>query len=580
MWRYWIILPLLGMLGACASRSGTLSDADRSVLAASLARMDSLYDPAEHMITKKLNGWNYHTDADSGTYHEVRASLSYAVKLLDYGGRENRQRAFDIIARVIRLQDTATGSRTRGVWPYYLEEPLATKKSPPDFNWADFNGVSLLDVWLEHGKQIPDSIKTAIRGSLILAARSIQKRDVGPGYTNIAIMGTYVTYMTSTLFGLDSMQAYAQARLKHFYDYTLEKGGFTEYNSPTYTLVALDELNRMQRHITEPAAAGMIDSLYAIGWTMVARHYHQPSGQWAGPHSRAYSPLTGQSFYSLLQDASEGAIDLGAERRSNDVKIRHHIPPYLLPYFLSPQYPRTETDVFVVDSPRVVGTAYLAPNYVLASASRSSLWNQRHPLTAYWGAREAPSYLQVRFLHDFYDFSSASIYTMQRENEVLAAVNFVTNGGDKHISIDRLREGRFSAEDLRLRFEFGPELNIEELQLPARPEEPFSFSVAGMPFYLRLCTAAFGSLPLRWERGRDDERCWVDLVVYNGERRAFDLSAIEQALIGFALAMGDTARASQAAAPRISSANGSTQLVWDGLRVEARNRPEKQPAHL
>ena len=68
------------------------------------------------------------------------------------------------------------------------------------------------------------------------------------------------------------------------------KKGFTEYNSPTYTIVALDELNRMQRHIVEPEAKRMIDELYEMGWEMIARHYHKPSGQWVGQIAALTAP--------------------------------------------------------------------------------------------------------------------------------------------------------------------------------------------------------------------------------------------------------------------------------------------------
>ena len=83
----------------------------------------------------------------------MRTSFSYAVGLLDDGGRKYRKRAFDIIKKTISLQDTVRSSPTCGVWPYYLEEPLATKKSPVDYNWADFNAVSLLEVYMGHNSE-------------------------------------------------------------------------------------------------------------------------------------------------------------------------------------------------------------------------------------------------------------------------------------------------------------------------------------------------------------------------------------------------------------------------------------------
>jgi len=130
------------------------------------------------------------------------------------GDKQYQKRAFDIIEKTISLQDTVKSSPTCGVWPYYMEEPLATKKSPVDYNWADFNGVSLLDIYMDHQAEIPERLKPVIQKSIILASRSIQKRNVGPGYTNIAIMGTYVTYLTAHLFSIPDMKEYAEKRLK------------------------------------------------------------------------------------------------------------------------------------------------------------------------------------------------------------------------------------------------------------------------------------------------------------------------------------------------------------------------------
>ncbi len=132
-----------------------LSESQKERLAANLMSLHERYDPKEQMLTQRLTGWNYHTDADSGVYHDVRASLYYAIDLLRLNKEEYTQRAFDIVKKVISLQDTITSSPSCGVWPYFMEEPLATKKSPIDYNWADFNAVSLLEIVLKYGKRIP-----------------------------------------------------------------------------------------------------------------------------------------------------------------------------------------------------------------------------------------------------------------------------------------------------------------------------------------------------------------------------------------------------------------------------------------
>lgn len=542
-----------------------LTAQEKAVLAKSLEGTHANYDPNEKMIWTTLNGYNYHTDATSGRLHQVRGSFSYALDLLDLGDKQYEQRAFDILEKCISLQDTVSGSKTKGIWGYYLEEPLATKKSPPDFNWADFNGATLLEVWMGHQAKIPERLKPIIQRSLILAAESIQKRNITMSYTNIAIMGTYVTYMVGHLFDHANLKAYSTDRLNRFYNHTLEKGGFSEYNSPTYTIIAIDELSRMKEHIIEPTAKQMIDKLYYIGWEIIAKHYHSPSGQWVGPHSRAYYSTLQNSFYDLINRASKGAIPLKPNLAFTYSRLKHSIPTELYPYFQTGNYPKAQKEVFELVEPKIEGTSYMTPQYALATASRSSMWNQRRPFLAYWGTVQQPKYLQVRFLHDNYDFSSASFYSQQKDNKVLAAINLNTGGGDKHISIDRMTTGKFKAKDLRIRFEFGKQ--TEEV-LPVKNAQAIEANVDGLKMSVQLYKAVFDSFEGRWEKGFDKNGAWWDYVIYNGAEREFDLNTIKEAAWGFTFSMGNSTETLPNGTPSVSEASGKVKANWQGLALE------------
>jgi hypothetical protein len=424
-----------------------------------------------------------------------------------------------------------------------------------------------------HQERIPEELKSSIKESLILAAKAVQKRNVGPSYTNIAIMGTYVTYLVSHLFDLPEMKEYAKVRLQRFYDYTLEKGGFSEYNSPTYTIVALDELNRMQKHIINPEAKTIIDSLYSIGWETIARHYHKPSGQWAGPHSRSYSTLVRPSVYAILNQASDGQIIFANQEPRMDVKIKHHIPEYLMPYFLSPVFPRVETNIFEKEEPQTIGTTYLTEKFALSTANRSSLWNQRRPFLVYWGNVEEPKYLQVRFLHDDYDFSSATFHSQQHENNVLAGINFILNGGDKHISIDRIKDGKFKAKDLRIRFEFGNVTSPDALNIPSSENEPFSMSIDNLNFDVQMYVGEFEGMKGYWEKGGNDKASWIDFVFYSGAEKDFDLTNIIKAVSGFTFSI-DTADKSRVIEKAIvSEKEGLMDVTWKGLKIHVPVKP-------
>ncbi len=557
-----------------------LSVKEKGIIEKSLESYRENYDPSGMMVTKRIAGYNYHTDADTGLFHEVRGSFYYAVGLLDAGGRKNRKRAFDIIKKTINLQDTIRSSATCGVWPYYLEEPLATKKSPVDYNWADFNAVSLLDIYMGHKDKIPVELQTAIKNSLVLAARSVQKRNMGPGYTNIAIMGTYVTYLTSHLFDIPDMKEYSKNRLKRFYEYTLEKGGFSEYNSPTYTIISIDELLRMKQHITDPESKEIIDYLYYVGWEIIARHYHIPTGQWVGPHSRSYSSIMGDSFYGLLNQASNGQVVIKKDAQPSNVKTKHEIPASLLSFFLTLHYPRIESEVFETEEPEITGTTYITDKYSVSSANRSSLWNQRRPFLVYWGSVEKPYYLQVRFLHDMYDFSSACFYSMQTDNSLLAAINFITNGGDKHINIDIIKNGKITAGDLRLRFEFGNCSLPENFNLPALKDDSFSLIVNDLKFDFQLFTSVFDKFDGYWVNGKDEKNSWIDFVIYSGDNREIDLTKIDEAVLGFTFSAGSEAGDIVADKPTFVKDDAIMEILWNGMNLSIPFKPGLQPRHL
>ncbi|MEI6141873.1 MAG: hypothetical protein WCP85_21560, partial [Mariniphaga sp.] len=264
----------------------------------------------------------------------------------------------------------------------------------------------------------------------------------------------------------------------------------------------------------------------------------------------------------------------GIEEKRSDVKIKHQLPEHLLHYFLSPVYPRTEADLFEKNEPQTSGICYLTDQYTLSTANRSSLWNQRRPFLAYWGSVQLPKYLQVRFLHDDYDFSAASYFSQQKENKVLAAINFISNGGDKHISIDRLKDGKFSAKDLRLRFEFGNVTNQAELKIPTSPNEPFSFGIDQLNFNFQLYSAEFEGLKGHWEKGGDGKNSWIDFIFYSGAEKEFDLTKINRAVSGFIFELNTADQKQQIKKAEVSEKDGIMKMEWNGLKLETPVKPQ------
>jgi hypothetical protein len=321
-----------------------------------------------------------------------------------------------------------------------MEEPLE-KMSPPDWNWADFCGTQLLQVAHDHMHRFGDELQWQVKDSIIHAAYSIKHRNVGPGYTNIAIMGTYVTLTSGEFFGVDELTDYGKKRLKRFYDYTFEQGSFREYNSPTYTVVAIKELSRMLRHVKDPASQKLLRKLNHFAWYHLARHFHPPSRQWAGPHSRCYASLLRDSTLAFIQRATNGKMDFLPESEVFESLDAHRLgaecPDEFFHYFTELPEPRLEVETFTRNAPDkhdIIGTTYLHPDYTLGSVNIGDLWNQRRPLLAYWKTDAGVVAMRLRCLHDDYDYSSASIFTVQDKSDILGAVVFATGSYSSGIS--------------------------------------------------------------------------------------------------------------------------------------------------
>jgi hypothetical protein len=532
-----------------------------------LAKQDERYDPAEQMIRRPFSSPGYHTTLKGGYVHPTRDSLNYAVALLDSGQPDRLKRAENILRRVISLQDQNPDSRTYGIWSWFMEEPL-DKMSPPDWNWADFCGTQLLQVAIDHMDRLPVDLQRQVRESTLHACGAIKRRNVGPGYTNIAVMGAYVTLVAGEHFDNAEFAEYGRARLKRFYDHTFsQQGSFSEYNSPTYSVVAITELSRMLRHVRDPESRELLRVLNWHAWYHVARRFHPPTNQWAGPHSRCYSTLLRKSTLAFIQRGTKGKVSFMPESDAWESLDAHRIGASCHPehtkHFTRLPAPQQEIETFAKNAPDrhdIIGTTYLAPDYTLGSVNIGDLWNQRRPLLAYWKTEDGVVAMRLRCLHDDYDYSSASIFTVQDKGDILGAVVFATDRGDTHISLDRIKNATIKAKDLRLRLEF--EGATENLKIPATVQlnEPVKISSAPVEVSFQIPHAVFTDYPVTIETTPAS----IDVILYNGVEKPINFAEMNEAAIVFTLSI------SPAPAPannnQLSVINNHSRIVADFRR--------------
>lgn len=511
-----------------------------------LANWHEEYTPELRMVRKPFHTPGYHSTLNNVAFtHPTLAACVYALGLLDSRQPVHVERAQGILEQVISLQDQNPEHDTFGIWSWFYEEPLEMM-APPDWNWADFCGKRLVLAEQRHSDLLSSELREQIRHALFCACDAIIKRNVGPGYTNIAIMGAFVTLLTGEVYNEAKYLNYGLERLRLFSDYTKQLGTFQEYNSPTYTIVAIQELSSIHTATQVAEAKQLSLELLDVAWGLVAEHFHAPSKQWSGPHSRAYNTLMTPEMLSFVQIASHGELSFLPEEQlkynldwyGNDIRC---------PAKYIPAFKRTETAELVQtinkdDDGHIVNqaTTYMEGPVSVGTFSRDVMWNQRRNLLAYVRSGDSSTYIHLRLLNEGYDYSSGIYSSVQKGKDVLFGIGFCTNGGNTHIGLDPI-DGTIESADLRVRFEIGGSLYEVRAEAVSREAESVVIHIAEQLLQVNKIFAAFDGEQPGWELGEDQNKRFLDYVIYAGERKRFDFVSMQEALLLFAWRLGEEA---------------------------------------
>lgn len=551
-----------------------------------LAETDSQYSEDQQMLGETHSGGpGYHTQVAKGTWvHPTRESLNYALALLQNGEPARVERAAAVIRKVLTLQDTDPTSATYGIWSKFLEEPLEAM-APPDWNWADFCGGLLAQMLVDHTPTLPDDLQDAMRESVGHAAWSIFRRNVGPGYTNIAILGASVTVATGEILNEPRLVDYGRRRFRRIVEQAAAVGGFTEYNSPTYTLVAVRACELTLHLVQDASARNDSEWLRRLAWQTIADHFHPGTQQWVGPNSRSYSDLLSDAHVRYLSEQTGVSIEPHPKSRA-DKKGMSLVPALPCPPDLVDRFralPKPEVAVVQrcsldtlgdVDHSRVA-TTWLAEDACLGSINRDNLWTQRRVLSAYWRTENDPAVvLRLRFLRDGQDFASAVVRNAQDGPRVLSVFGLLTDRGGVHGTLDRPEDGLFWASDFRVRYELtGADVTAERID-----EQTFVLGAGCHRAVIHTLAGRFGDQDVVWENGSEGDRAWVDGVCYRDERQSFDLERMGDVIVVAALELlnADESPSNTDLALR-QLTDASVEVTWpvgNGLQVVAPTHAE------
>lgn len=517
-------------------------------------KMDATYDPEECALSQWRGSNGYHSTLVNQVVHSTRDSLCYAYELLNRNEEGDLNRAIDIYNRILPLQDTDPANKTYGIWPYYTEEPLS-QMSPPDWNWADFCGKEIMHALLDHSEKFSSETIDLLRKSLQHACNSIRIRNMEPGYTNISVMGTYVTLVGGTLLGDESLISYAKKRLRELHNFNVSKGAYNEYNSPTYTLILTDDLARMLKYVSDPEDLALIEDLNDLAWKTVAEHYHYNTKQWAGPHARAYTMLQTKSLLLKIQRALQyqvHLVDLSEDRLFDLLpmdffSLDHSCPEKYREYFTK-SHGEAEIDQRIYQND--IAISYMTDTYTIGNFYQCSFWNQKRNMLCYFGTETQPAYCALKLLHNGYDYSSGVIVTAQQKNQCVSLINFVTDGGDTHCSLDMVKNATIKADDLKIRFEFGG--SVENLSIQESAPGLYFVQLGNIKIRIIIPYVKFGDFPVSIHTGTETEHVnetgdhsekgeikYIDIVLYHGESREINFTQLDECVCAIAVEITD-----------------------------------------
>lgn len=344
--------------------------------------------------------------------HATRESTYYAYGLLLTGDPTDRARAQAILKRIVTLQDTKPGSPTYGAFNWNAEDP------PGDLNSAAFIGVTLADI-LDLDKKHPcldADVRTQVEASARLSVDAVMRRDVNPGYTNIAMLSIALAAAGEKFLAVPGAGKWAEAKLDIVLSLA-DDGEFAEYLSPTYTGVALEGAYTAKKFAFSDTFSTKADAVTNHLWKQVALSYHAPSYQLGGPYLRAYGNnmldyaavlkyflyLALDGAYPLNDTETEHDWDMGCLLSLADLPVKPR------PEFKAPMIPWREWTA--VGSPGAdVGSdntltrhlsQYKDATLTLGTVAYQDEWKQKRNLVAFWrNAGPPPLNMAVGFCLD------------------------------------------------------------------------------------------------------------------------------------------------------------------------------------
>jgi len=571
----------------------------------------------------------------------TRELLSDAL-VLTLWPRPRRRRKDRDLARAMVLRTVREGQirdrqlPVRGVFRKYIGP--GAQAEPIDHNWAAFCGCALATLWQgdpEALRDWPDQDRRTLEKALLLAAEAMLARWPRKGYTNILLMALYLTLAAGRLLRDQDLRRQAEQKFAEALRFVRTTESFEEYLSPTYAGVNFSALVPMAALERGGALESNCLWLLELQWRLLGRQAHLPTGQIAGPHSRAYSDMVGRApsaTYDYLFLATAGRYALDPEKFTilglPGLIWPLHVPDDALAEMLD-EYrtgPRQHRQIVEwigrdpdLDAPAPgegarrlrLTTTYKTSQFCVGSVNEQDVWHQRRNLLVYWpdGAggttglkaevEIVPQRSEARFLPEWPFQMAITFSSVQDGPAVLAAYHTAAilpaKKGDTLQALSRyVAAGHESDTEPREPIAW---LLGSHWRQPIEPPQRFA-RLENLT--IRLCRLGPGNwrqqdrLGLVWTFSQGSTCCAVrlahsasldehGLVLADFRNLEWDWLAPPDLFVPLALAIGPAEAAARAKAQPVEvdrQAGGAFSLAWSwpaGRSLLLRHRPTPAP---
>ena len=339
----------------------------------------------QQVLPDTSQDWDGYEFAQRGS----RGATYIAAGLLWRDNAHDRPAAAAILRGVLDLQyEDGPDSKLHGVWRTRRGE------TEHDSNWREFIGCGLILILETFSDRLPSDLVSEIRAALLRAAEGAARRNVGAGYTNIALMSAFLLDFVGTQQGREDLQQAGREKAEAIYELFSRHETFNEYNSPTYYGADLMALALWREHACSKRMRELGRMMEAGLWRDIGIFYHAGMQNICGPFVRAYGmdmtrycALIGLWISLAVRDPALSPWPASGGHHQGErvyapifAILGAEVPDDVMPHLRRFVGPRRFERTFG----ETKATVLIEKDLMMGAATFTRRWDQHHPATIHW----------------------------------------------------------------------------------------------------------------------------------------------------------------------------------------------------